>query len=270
MAEGGRRRNRPLSRGEWAAVALSLTLAAGVAAYWWRQHRERGPVGEAIAPTSERGEVPSSPPFGGAAPAPFVKAPPATVQAQLGPASAHPLYRRALLGDDVLSRWVVVLDDLAEGASPRRALELLAPDQPFTVSGSGGSEAIAAAAYARYDAFGDAVASVDVTILARAYHALHPAIETAYRALGYPPGALDRATARALRRIVDAPVMDGEVIVVNRGGLFVFANPALEQLPPVEKHLLRIGPRNTRLLQDKARALQQALGLDGAATRITD
>jgi DUF3014 family protein len=263
MPEAEPQRRGPLSRGEWGAIAFAVAVAAGVTAYWWREHRESAPPGEpATAPAAAPGEAaPSAPP-----PAPATTATPADVRALLEPVSADPLYRRALSGDDVLSRWAVVLDNLAEGVSPRRALDFLAPPRPFTVSETGDRKIIAPAAYARYDAFGDAVASVDAPLLARAYRALHPALETAYRALGYPPGALDRSTARALRRLAEAPVRDGEVAVVDRGGLYLFADPALEALRPVEKHLVRMGPRNTRLLQQKAREIQLTLGLSGDTT----
>jgi len=46
--------------------------------------------------------------------------------------------------------------------------------------------------------------------------------------------------------------------------LYLFADPALEAKDAVDKHLLRIGPRNARIVKAKAAALQQALGLPAA------
>ena len=97
------------------------------------------------------------------------------------------------------------------------------------------------------------------------YRNLKPAVEFAYRALGYPDGSLDAATARALRRIEDAPVVDGEVELVPDRGLYLFADPKLEALTQVEKHLLRMGPRNTRLVQAKARQIREALAFPAEA-----
>jgi hypothetical protein len=56
--------------------------------------------------------------------------------------------------------------------------------------------------------------------------------------------------------------------VVRSEGLYAYADPALEALGPVEKHLLRMGPRNARLVQGKAKALREALfptGSDAAS-----
>ena len=49
--------------------------------------------------------------------------------------------------------------------------------------------------------------------------------------------------------------------VVARGGIYAFADPRLEALPALEKQLLRMGPRNERIFQEKAKGLEQALGL---------
>jgi hypothetical protein len=81
-------------------------------------------------------------------------------------------------------------------------------------------------------------------------------------------GAADRVTARALSRIEAAPVREGDVAVVEgKGTVYAFADPGLEALGPVEKHLLRMGPRNAQLLQAKARDVRAALGLSAPAGR---
>ena len=48
---------------------------------------------------------------------------------------------------------------------------------------------------------------------------------------------------------------------MRKGAIYLYADAQLESLGPVEKHLLRMGPRNARLLQEKARELRTALGL---------
>jgi hypothetical protein len=44
-----------------------------------------------------------------------------------------------------------------------------------------------------------------------------------------------------------------------------YADPALERLGDVERQLLRMGPRNGRILQEKAREIARALGLASPA-----
>jgi hypothetical protein len=121
------------------------------------------------------------------------------------------------------------------------------------------------ASYQRYDRIGDLAASLDAGALAAAYGALRPALDAAYRGLGYPEGSIDRATARALARIEAAPVRGGDVdLVPGVGASWAYADPRLEQLPDVERQLLRMGPRNAGIVKEKAREIARALALPPA------
>jgi hypothetical protein len=248
----GLRRSGPAP---WIAAAVAVAALVGGALYWLnrpgREAAEPPPV--AATPAAAPSEPPPAPP----PPA----APPADPRALLEAVSPSALFRSAVQGDEGIRRWAAVTDNLAEGESPRKALAFLAPGRPFSVAARDGRTYIAAGSYARYDGFAALVGGVDAQAAALAYRALHGPAEAAYRALGYPDGSLDRATARALGRVAGAPAPQGDVEVVDEGGIFTFADPKLEDLDDVEKHLVRMGPRNERLIQAKARELLKALGL---------
>jgi hypothetical protein len=244
-------------------LAIALLVGAAVAGRWYLR---RGPP-QAPPPPAAAPVEPAPPPPGPAEPEPEPAVEPRTVRERLEAASSDPLFRRGVAADDPIRRWAVVTDNLAEGVSPREQLPFLAPKGPFQVVRRDGRAFVAPASYARYDAFADAVASVDARALATAYRAARGVVEGAYRALGYPGASLDQVTARALRRIAGAPVRDGEVEVVDEKGVYTFADPRLEGLGAVEKHLLRMGPRNTRAIQAKARELLEALRLPAEPER---
>jgi PAS domain-containing protein len=233
-------------------VPLGLAAAALGAAAWFFLR----PAPAAEAPAA------GAAPVAGAAPAPAPEAAAAEAPARadeaaglLERASSSELLRRVLAAGDVVQRWVVVTANVAAGETPRRALPFLAPQGAFAVERRGAGLAISAASYARYDAFADAVASVDAAAAASAYRRLHGVLEAAHRTLGLAPGSLDALTLRALRRIADAPAPAEPVAVQRSEGVYVYADPRLEELTEVEKHLLRMGPRNERLIQAKAREL---------------
>ncbi len=242
--------------GDWLMVLVALAVLGGGGAWWWF-HREAVP-----------------PPPSMAAPAPVVPAPAAVEPVKpvtadrlrdlLEAVSVSAVFRSWLAQGDVIERWAVVTDNLAEGVSPRARLRFLAPRAGFTTARRGDKRVISAASYARYDLFAEAVGSVDVAAAVRAYRELHGVVEAAYRALGYPEGSIDRVTAAALKRLAAAPARDGEVFVeaggTGPGTIYLYTAPELERLGPVEKHLLRMGPRNTRIIQAKARQLERALG----------
>jgi Protein of unknown function (DUF3014) len=256
LLETNRRGSRLASA---AAVALAVAAVGLVVfAARWKRHPEGAAEASPPAPPTAAAQAPAPT---AAPPAPATG--PVRPRALLEAVSASPLFRRTLGEGDSLRRLAILTDNLAEGVSPREQLGFLAPHGAFTVADRGGETVIAHASYARYDAFADLVASVDAKAAAAAYRPLHALLEAAYRALGYPDASLDAVVARALRRIEAAPVRDGDVVVEPEGGLFEFADPRLRESGEVEKHLLRMGPRNTRILQAKARALDEALGLAG-------
>jgi hypothetical protein len=239
------------NRAPWIAVALAVAVAAGI--LLWRRQRTAEPtaVQPVPAPSAEPSAAPTPPPSAAAPRGP----------ATLDSVSPAEPYRRALAEGGVERRTAIVADNLAEDVSPREQLEFLKPSKPFSVVKRGGRTVIAPESYQRYDTFAAAVASIDEQALASVYRSMHGPIESAYQALGYPGAPLDRVVARALGRIAAAPVADGDVVVADDGGIYVFADPKLEAQGEVEKHLLRMGPRNTRVLQAKARELLKAMGL---------
>jgi len=254
------RARRPLRPGDWAAVLLALAVLGAAAFFLLRK-----PAPPAATPPAPEAQAPAEPAPPAGPEEPGGPATEADARPLLEASSADPSLRRWLAEGDLVRRWVVVTDNLAEGVSPRAALPFLAPPGRFSAVESGGEVVIAPASHARYDRFAEAVASIDARAATRAYRALHGVLEAAYRALGYPGASLDRVTARALGRLERAPVREDPVPVLDEGGVFVFADPALERLPAVEKHLLRMGPRNTRLVQGKAREIREALGLPAVA-----
>lgn len=235
-------------------VAIALVLLAGAAWFLWPSDEPPPPP-----PPPPAAALPAEPP---PAPAPeAAPAPPRDPMALLRDASAHAAWRRWIGMEGLVRRWAIVTDNVAEGVTPRKQLGFLEPEGPFAVERRGGRTVISPRSYARYDGLADVAASLDARSIAAAYRGLHPLLEAAWRGLGYPDGSFDRVTARAIRRIVAAPVREGEVEVVDEGGVFLHADPELERLPEVEKHLLRMGPRNARILQAKAREIRDALGL---------
>jgi hypothetical protein len=69
-----------------------------------------------------------------------------------------------------------------------------------------------------------------------------------------------------MKRILDAPIVEREVLLKEEGkGLnYVFIDEGLENMSEVQKHLLRMGPRNTRKIQQKVREITLALGVPEA------
>jgi len=157
---------------------------------------------------------------------------------------------------------VAVVDNIAEGRSPRKHLPFLRIDGSFTAVGEDGRIAIDPRSYRRYDSFAGAVDALDAEGAALLYGDLRPLFQEAYRDLGYPDRSFDETLARAIHRLLGVPVLEGDVLLRKGERVYYFEDPALEGLSPAEKHLLRMGPAHTTLIQGTLRRLEAALGLD--------
>ena len=249
-------------RGSKLGAGLAAVLVAGLAAFLAWRNFSQGPAPQA---------APSPPPPQAVAAAGPSGPEPASAPERLGDQeralldaiSDKPAFRSWLDQGDVLNRWALAIANLAEGVVPRKALAFLAPAQPFSVTRIGGEEVVSEAAYRRFDLIGDVLASLDPALLATAYRGLHRPLEAAYRALGDPQGSLDVAADKALDRLARAPVLDRApaVIPAAEGGLLLFKDPKLEALGQLEKQVLRLGPRNGRLIKNKAAAIRRVLDL---------
>ena len=250
-------RPNPLRRSRLPLLALAIAVVGGAAFFILKREPHAPPAQDpvAVAPVAPAEAVT---PDASTAP-PVLDA--ARIRSLLESLSPIETFRRWLADGDAVRRWTIVTDNIAEGVSPRRQLALLAPSGPFSVASESGVLVIAPESYRRYDGFADAIAAVDARTAASVYRALRGPLTAAYRALGYPDRSFDRITAKALNRLERAPVRDDRVEVVDEGRIYVFAEGELERLGAIEKHLLRMGPRNTRLVQAKAKEIREALGL---------
>jgi hypothetical protein len=217
-----------------------------------------------LRPKPQAEPPPAPPPVAQPAPpADMALPPPADSDAQIrkafAGASPRPEFAKWLSQDALLDRFVVVADNLAEDVSPRKQLAFLAPGKPFKVAEGKALPTIDPKSYARYDGFADVVASIDARAAASAVRLLHPLLESAYHKLGYPDRKLDDVLQKGLQRLIDAPAVDAPIQLEAKGAIYKFAYEPLEALGPVEKHLVRMGPRNTKMIQIKAGELSAAL-----------
>ena len=78
--------------------------------------------------------------------------------------------------------------------------------------------------------------------------------------------SFDRTLERAIVSLLATPIPDGPVDVTPRGIVYGYADPDIESVTAAQKHLLRMGPRNARAIQQKLREIALELGM--AAERL--
>jgi DUF3014 family protein len=176
--------------------------------------------------------------------------------------TSHPAVLAWLATNGLIRNFTVVVANVVDGVTPARHLSALRPPSQFQVSTTNGKLFIDSRSYDRYNRIADAVASIDPAGASRVYATLKPRIQDAYAELGLPPASFDRALESAIVALLQTPVVDGPVRVEEKGGVgYRYADPALEALTGAQKHLLRTGPRNERMIQSALRGLARALGV---------
>jgi hypothetical protein len=249
----------------WVAGALALAVGAGLVWYalFGRSAPQPPQTAEVAAPAPL---ATSHAPAGVCIPAGDIALPPldesdtfaGTMATSL---SMHPRVVAWLATDDIIRRFVNVVDSIATGKSPAAYLGALRPAGAFRTRERGNALLIDGRSFDRYAPVAQAVASVDVAAAARVCSALKPRLTDAYGELGRPAAAFDGALEQAIVALLRTPAIDAETPLVPDGARFGFEDPALEALTPAQKHLARMGPIHMRVVQDKLREIALAIGI---------
>jgi hypothetical protein len=175
--------------------------------------------------------------------------------------SSHPRVAAWLTTDQLVRNFTVVVLNIAEGKTPAAHLRKIAPGGKFQVVEDARTVRIDPRSFQRYDAVANAVSGIDARGAARLYATLKPRIDDAYKELGAPHGDFDRTLERAITQLLQTPPLPEPVVVQPAPAGFAFADPSIESLSPAQKQLLRMGPANTRIVQNKLREVAQYLGI---------
>jgi DUF3014 family protein len=259
---------RTRAAGVWIAVAL-FVVAAGTAAYFafrWRPAPPSAPAASAPAATLNE-PLPSL----GGKPEPIAVPPldqsDTLVRTLVQKISESPAIMAWLPTQGLIRNFTVVVSNIAEGATPAKQLRVLRPTSGFRVVERDGGTFVDPRGYDRYTRIADAVASIDPAAAATLYATLKPRIEEAYRDLGAPNGSFDRTLQRAIAELVETPIVDPSPRLRPKGIGYAYADERLENLTAAQRQLLRMGPRNVRVIQSRLREIALALGIPQSAIR---
>jgi hypothetical protein len=180
--------------------------------------------------------------------------------------SSHQTIAAWLATDGLIRNFTVTVANIAEGVAPAKQLGALRPSAAFLVVERSGKPYIDPRGYNRYTTVADAVASVDPAGAARLYATLKPRIEEAAGELGLPAGRFDRVLEQAIVALLRTPTPDGPLQVrPNDEGIgYGFVDGSLERLSAAQKALVRMGPRNARIIKTRLREIASALGIPPA------
>jgi hypothetical protein len=175
--------------------------------------------------------------------------------------STNPEFAKWLLTKDLVRKFVVAVDNVANGLSPKPHVDFFSPSGQFRVVRTKGGTLVDEASYSRYDPVTGVVLSLDAVAAARLFRAVKPLLQEAYLDLGYPGVDFEDTFVRAMAELLGTPVVEGPVKLEKKILSYAMTDEKLESLSQAQKQLLRMGSKGVRGVQGKLRELAAALGV---------
>jgi hypothetical protein len=257
-------------------VAVLVVLVIGAGLVYWYYMRAPVPAPAPVVEPSKAQEPPPPPSPAEAKPAEEKEPPPEPpvklpaldqsddfVKQTIKGLSPHGKIVDWMKIKNLIRVITAAVDNIARGESPRAHLSFLFYGHVFSVGEKGGKLYLHPKSYERYDLLADAFVSLNTGKTVQAYENLKPLFQEAYRELGYPQKDFHSTLIRAVQRVLAAPVVEREILLKEEGkGVnYLYADDGLEGMNEIQKHLLRMGPKNTRRIQQKLREMALALGV---------
>lgn len=162
--------------------------------------------------------------------------------------------------DQLIRKYVLIANDFSQGLRLEKHMRFLKPAQPFTVEQTDTRMLISNKSYQRYDRLAAAINAMDVQSTLAVYENFRPLLLQVFAEFSYPEDhQLDDILVKAAAEILAAPVIEEPIALVRPSVLYKFADKKLEALSPVSKQMIRMGPENTRIIQNKVRLLVEEL-----------
>ena len=171
-----------------------------------------------------------------------------------------------IVPEESIRKFVRAVNAVEEGKVVHEYRPLVSPAPPFQVERDGTVEeqqvqqyTLSEENYRRYDKYVATFAAIETDALAALYKRFYPLLEEAYREMGLKKGNFNTVMLGAIDNLLAAPVVEQDILLVRPKVFYQYADPALEKLPASHKLLLRMGPDNTRRLQESLKNLRSKL-----------
>jgi hypothetical protein len=181
------------------------------------------------------------------------------VREQAGVLSGDGSLSWLLATEELIRKFTVMVENVAEGAMPREPVAFLAPREAFTVVRRDGLTFLNPEGFRRFDRVTDVVMAVDASQAVAFLRLIRPLMFDAYAELGVREPDIEARVVAAIDVLLATPEVSGPIELKQPSVMFEFADPELEALLPAQKQLLRMGPANGARLRAKLAEMRMLL-----------
>lgn len=160
--------------------------------------------------------------------------------------------------EDMLRSFAVQVDNIAQGQLAAGSALLQPLEQKFTVE-DGAKLQLDEASFKRYEPYIQLLESVKPAQLVALFNRYEPLLQQAYAELGYPDQLFKNKLIEAIDELLAAPEVNYPLALERPAVVYVFADPAIEQLPAAQKQMIRLGPDNQKRIKALLRQYRQQL-----------
>jgi len=190
-------------------------------------------------------------------PLPSLQESDATVRDALADVPLGTAGQQFLLPSNIIERTTSVVYLMAQGEVPYKLMPIARPKATFPITDDGLQVTADPEGHARYDAFAVWIQSLDIESLLAAVDWLLPLFREAWSFYGESESSFDQAVLYALDLIIYTPEVEtSDARLFRKEAVWLYEDPALEALPPIQKQLLRMGSANASAIKAKAREVQ--------------
>ena len=158
-----------------------------------------------------------------------------------------------LVPGNIIERSASLIYLMAQGDVPYKLLPVSRPKAAFPNSDDGTQVVTNPAGFERYDALTQWLQSLDLKSLLSSLEWFIPLFREAWSYYGEDPAAFDMAVVMTLDLVIATPEIDlSEARLIRKEAVWIFEDPAIEGLAPIQKQVLRMGPENAEIVKAKA------------------
>ena len=173
-----------------------------------------------------------------------------------------------LIPGNIIERSASLIYLMAQGDVPYKLLPVSRPKAAFPISDDGTQVVTDPAGFERYDAMIQWLQGLDLEALLSSLEWFIPLFREAWSYYGEDPAAFDMAVVTMLDLVIATPEINlSEARLVRQEAVWIFEDPAIEGLSPIQKQVLRMGPANAEIVKAKA-AEARGLWLDQLSESI--
>jgi len=158
-----------------------------------------------------------------------------------------------LVPGNIIERSASLIYLMAQGDVPYKLLPVSRPKAAFPISDDGTQVVTDPAGFERYDALTQWLQSLDLKSLLSSLEWFIPLFREAWSYYGEDPAAFDMAVVMTLDLVIATPEVDlSEAPLIRKEAVWIFEDPAIEGLAPIQKQVLRMGTENAEIVKAKA------------------